>query len=105
MVGHTLGAAGALEAVVSCLAIENNMIPPTINYHTPDQECDLDYVPNLARRHRVDVALSNAFAFGGNNASIIFKRYGYYSGHSRSSGNSSSRTIILDIRGPPLLHG
>lgn len=75
MVGHTLGAAGAIEAVVCCLSIENNLIPPTINYRVPDPECNLDYVPNQARRHRVDVALSNAFAFGGNNASIIFKRY------------------------------
>ncbi len=75
MVGHTLGAASALEAVVSCLAIKNNMVPPTINYQTPDPECDLDYVPNQGRRHQVDVVMSNAFAFGGNNASIILKRH------------------------------
>jgi 3-oxoacyl-[acyl-carrier-protein] synthase II len=75
MVGHTLGAAGAIEAVICCLTIENDVIPPTINYENPDPECDLDYVPNLARNHRVNAALSNAFAFGGNNASIIFKRY------------------------------
>lgn len=75
MVGHSLGASGAIEAVASCLAIENNMVPPTINYQTSDPECDLDYVPNQARRHQVDVVLSNAFAFGGNNASVVFKRY------------------------------
>lgn len=75
MEGHTLGAAGAIEAVVCCLSIGNNMIPPTINYQTSDPECDLDYVPNHARRHQVNVALSNAFAFGGNNASLVFKRY------------------------------
>ena len=75
MAGHSLGAAGAIEAVASCLAIENNMVPPTINYQTPDPECDLDYVPNQARSHQVDVVLSNAFAFGGNNASVVLKRY------------------------------
>src|SRR3989338_11334552 len=60
MTGHTLGAAGAIEAVVCCLTIENDVIPPTINYETPDPECDLDYVPNHARHHRVNAALSNA---------------------------------------------
>ncbi|MEK6563999.1 MAG: beta-ketoacyl-ACP synthase II [Candidatus Omnitrophota bacterium] len=75
MIGHAMGAAGAIEAVASCLAIEHNVIPPTINYHTPDPDCDLDYVPNKGRKHQVDVVLSNAFAFGGNNASVILKRY------------------------------
>jgi 3-oxoacyl-[acyl-carrier-protein] synthase II len=75
MIGHTIGAAGAIEAVVCILAIENNVIPPTINYKYPDPECDLDYVPNQARRTRVDTVLSNSFGFGNNNACIILRRY------------------------------
>lgn len=74
MIGHTIGAAAAIEAVVCCLAIQNNIIPPTINYQQTDGECDLDYVPNVARQHKVDVALSNSFGFGSNNATLIFRR-------------------------------
>ncbi len=75
MTGHSLGAAGAIEAVACCLAIENNVVPPTINYETPDPECDLDYVPNQAREHHIDIALSNSFGFGNDNATLIFGRY------------------------------
>jgi 3-oxoacyl-[acyl-carrier-protein] synthase II len=74
MIGHAVGAAGAIEAVVCCLVIKNNIIPPTINYHDPDPQCDLDYVPNEARRQKVDVVLSNSFGFGSNNATLIFRR-------------------------------
>ncbi len=74
MIGHALGAAPALEAAVCCLALANQAVPPTINYAVPDPECDLDYVPNAARRLRLDAVLSNAFGFGGANASILFKR-------------------------------
>ncbi len=73
-VGHTLGASGGIEAVACVKAIENNTIPPTINYEVPDPECDLDYVPNTARDARLDIVMSNSFGFGGHNASILFKR-------------------------------
>jgi 3-oxoacyl-[acyl-carrier-protein] synthase II len=76
MTGHLLGAAGVVEAIFSVLAIRDGVAPPTINYHTPDPECDLDYVPNTARRMRIDVALSNSFGFGGTNGSLIFRRFG-----------------------------
>ena len=72
MLGHTMGTASALEAIACCLIIENGIIPPTINYETPDSECDLDYVPNVARKKNVEVALNNSFAFGGNNACVAF---------------------------------
>lgn len=75
MIGHTIGAAGAIEALVCALAIENNLIPPTINYKYPDPDCDLDYVPNQARKAGVDIALSNSFGFGNCNACLILKRY------------------------------
>jgi 3-oxoacyl-[acyl-carrier-protein] synthase II len=75
MLGHTMGAASAIEAAICSLAIANGRIPPTINYETPDPDCDLDYVPNQARECRVDVAMNNAYAFGGNNASLILRRY------------------------------
>lgn len=75
MTGHTLGAAGAVEAVVSTQAILTGIIPPTINLHHPDPECDLDYVPNEARHARVNVAMSNSMGFGGHNTCLIFKRY------------------------------
>ncbi len=75
MTGHTLGAAGAVESVVSIMAILTGTIPPTINLHHPDPECDLDYVPNVAREQRVNVAMSNSMGFGGHNACLIFKRY------------------------------
>jgi len=73
--GHLLGAAGSIEAIVSVLAIQNDLIPPTINYTTPDPQCDLDYVPNVARPGRVDVVMSNSFGFGGHNVSLVFRRY------------------------------
>src|SRR5579884_1361239 len=75
MLGHTLGAAGAVEAVISIRAILTGVIPPTINLHHPDPECDLDYVPNEARQATVNVAMSNSMGFGGHNACLIFKRY------------------------------
>jgi 3-oxoacyl-[acyl-carrier-protein] synthase II len=75
MHGHTLGAAGALEAVVSLLAITEGFIPPTIHYETPDPECDLDYVTEGVRPIAPDVVLSNSFAFGGNNTTVIFGRF------------------------------
>jgi 3-oxoacyl-[acyl-carrier-protein] synthase II len=75
MTGHTMGAAGAVEAVVCVQSILNNIIPPTINLHHPDPECDLDYVPNEARRTTVDIAMSNSMGFGGHNTCLIFKRY------------------------------
>jgi 3-oxoacyl-[acyl-carrier-protein] synthase II len=74
MIGHTIGAAAAIEAVVCCLTIRDNIIPPTINYHHPDPECDLDYVPNQARKQKINVALSNSFGFGSNNSTLIFRR-------------------------------
>jgi 3-oxoacyl-[acyl-carrier-protein] synthase II len=74
MTGHLLGAAGAVEAVFSVLTIRDGICPPTINYDTPDPECDLDYVPNEARKHDVRVALSNSFGFGGTNCTLIFRR-------------------------------
>ena len=75
MTGHTLGAAGAVESVVSIQSILTGIIPPTINLHHPDPDCDLDYVPNEARQAHVDVAVSNVMGFGGHNTSLIFKRY------------------------------
>jgi 3-oxoacyl-[acyl-carrier-protein] synthase II len=75
MVGHMLGAAGALEAIVCCKVVKEGIIPPTINYQTPDPECDLDYVPNKARRSTVDIAISNSFGFGGHNSVIAIKKY------------------------------
>ncbi|APH05926.1 beta-ketoacyl-ACP synthase II [Bacillus weihaiensis] len=75
MTGHLLGAAGGVEAIFSILAIKEGIIPPTINYNTPDPECDLDYVPNESRKQDVQVALSNSLGFGGHNATIIFKKY------------------------------
>lgn len=75
MTGHLLGAAGVIEAIFSILAIRDGVAPPTINYRTPDPECDLDYVPNTARQMKIDIALSNSFGFGGTNGSIIFRRY------------------------------
>ncbi len=75
MTGHLLGGTGGVEAIYSALTIKNGMIPPTINYDTPDPECDLDYVPNKARKADVKVAMSNSFGFGGTNASLLFKAY------------------------------
>lgn len=74
MTGHLLGAAGGLEAVISCMVLDTNIIPPTINYEDPDPECDLDYVPNTARDAKVDFVMSNSLGFGGTNATLLFKR-------------------------------
>jgi 3-oxoacyl-[acyl-carrier-protein] synthase II len=75
MTGHLLGAGGGIEAIACVLAIENGMLPPTINYEVPDPDCDLDYVPNVARPSAITAAMSNSFGFGGHNATLIFKRY------------------------------
>jgi 3-oxoacyl-[acyl-carrier-protein] synthase II len=75
MMGHLIAAAGAVELICCVLAIRDNVLPPTTNLHNPDPECDLDYVPNQARKAQVDVVLSNSFGFGGQNDSIIIKRF------------------------------
>jgi 3-oxoacyl-[acyl-carrier-protein] synthase II len=75
MMGHLIGAAGGVEAIISVLAIVHGAIPPTINYEQPDPACDLDYVPNQARRQPVEVALSNSLGFGGHNATLLFRRF------------------------------
>jgi 3-oxoacyl-[acyl-carrier-protein] synthase II len=75
MTGHLLGGAGGVEAIYTVLALKHGILPPTINYETPDPECDLDYVPNVARKKAIRYALSNSFGFGGTNASLIFKAY------------------------------
>ena len=75
MLGHTMGAASAIEAAVCALAVFNDRVPPTINLNEPDPDCDLDYVPNYARELRVNVAMNNAYAFGGNNASLILRKW------------------------------
>ena len=74
MTGHLLGAAGGVEAIFSILAIRDNFVPPTINLDEPDPECDLDYVPNVGRSARVDLAISTSFGFGGHNACLAFAR-------------------------------
>ena len=74
MTGHLLGGAGGLEAGISVLALRDQILPPTINYEHPDPECDLDYVPNHARKAELAYALSNSFGFGGTNAALVFKR-------------------------------
>jgi len=75
MTGHLLGAAGGVEAIATVLALHHGVLPPTINYETPDPDCDLDYIPNQARKQDVEVALSNAFGFGGTNATLAFRAY------------------------------
>jgi 3-oxoacyl-[acyl-carrier-protein] synthase II len=75
MTGHMLGAAGGFESVVCVKAIEEGIIPPTINYETPDPECDLDYTPNKPREMQVNLALNNSLGFGGHNASVLFAKY------------------------------
>ena len=74
MLGHSLGAAGALESIISILALKESIVPPTINYETPDPDCDLNYVPNDAIEKDINYALSNSFGFGGHNSSLIFKK-------------------------------
>jgi 3-oxoacyl-[acyl-carrier-protein] synthase II len=75
MTGHLLGGAGGLEAGICVLALRDNILPPTINYETPDPACDLDYVPNKARKAEVEYVLSNSFGFGGTNAALVFRRW------------------------------
>ena len=75
MTGHLLGAAGAIEGLFSVLSLRDGAVPPTINYTTPDPECDLDYVPNQARRHPLRYVLSNSFGFGGTNSCLLFGRF------------------------------
>jgi 3-oxoacyl-(acyl-carrier-protein) synthase len=75
MTGHTVGASGAIEAIISIMTILTGVITPTINLHHLDPECDLDYVPNEARQAAVNIALSNSMGFGGHNACLIFKRF------------------------------
>ena len=74
MIGHLLGAAGAVEAIFSILAIRDQIVPPTINLDNPDEGCDLDFVPNIARKMQVNITLSNSFGFGGTNGTLIFKK-------------------------------
>jgi 3-oxoacyl-[acyl-carrier-protein] synthase II len=86
MMGHLIAAAGAVEAIACVLAIRDGMLPPTINLHQPDPACDLDYVPNAARPAHVDVALSNSFGFGGQNDTLILRRYAA-AGDPRTAGS------------------
>ena len=85
--GHMQGACGSAELAACCLAIRDNILPPTINYEYPDPECDLDYVPNQARRRRVDIAASNSFSFGGRNTAVVLKRY--QNGHAGESNGAN----------------
>ena len=75
MMGHLIAAAGSVEAIVCLLAIRDGVLPPTINLDHPDPDCDLDYIPHVARRKNVDVALSNSFGFGGQNITLILRRF------------------------------
>ena len=75
MIGHTIGGAGAIESIITIMSINNELLTPTINYDIPDPELDLDYVPNNSKSHKINYALSNSFAFGGHNSTIVFKKY------------------------------
>ena len=75
MLGHTMGAASAIEAITCALVVKNDIIPPTINFETPDPLCDIDCVPNQARKHKVNIAMNNSYAFGGNNASLVLRKF------------------------------
>jgi 3-oxoacyl-[acyl-carrier-protein] synthase II len=75
MMGHLIAAAGATELIVCLLAIRDDVLPPTINYETPDPDCDLDYIPNESREAKCEIALSNSFGFGGQNISLILSSY------------------------------
>ena len=75
MTGHMLGATGGVEAIFAIKALQEGIIPPTINLDNPDAECDLDYVPNVARQKEINTAMSNTFGFGGVNAVLVFKKY------------------------------
>ncbi len=74
MIGHTMGAASALEAITCALAVKNNLVPPTINFEEADPDCDIDCVPNVAREAQVNIALNNAYAFGGNNSCLVIRK-------------------------------
>ena len=73
--GHCLGAAGAVEAIFTIFAVSRGVLPPTINYETPDPLCDLDYIPNEARHKKIEIGVSNSFGFGGHNACVVFRRW------------------------------
>ena len=75
MIGHMLGAAGGIEAVLTALAIKHQVAPPTINLENQDPDCDLDFVPNTARQMKIGTAISNSFGFGGTNGSLVFRKY------------------------------
>lgn len=75
MTGHMLGATGAVELIASALAVKHGIVPPTIGLDTPDEECDLDYTPNVAREVQLDMAISNSLGFGGHNACVALRRY------------------------------
>jgi len=75
MTGHLLGGAGGIESVFTSLTVHHNIIPPTINLENADPECDLDYVPNTARKMQVNIAMNNSFGFGGTNAVVLMKKY------------------------------
>lgn len=75
MTGHLLGGAGGIESVFTAMAVKDGIIPPTINFENPAEECDLDYVPNTSRRKEIKYAMSNSFGFGGTNATLILKKY------------------------------
>jgi len=75
MLGHCMGAASALETIACCLAVKEDIIPPTMNFQTPDPECDVDCVPNTARKQKTGIVLNNGFAFGGNNACLVIKKF------------------------------
>jgi len=75
MIGHLIGAAGAVELIATILAMEHQTIPPTTNYEVPDPECDLDYVPNVSRKATIDIALKNSFGFGGKNSALVIRKY------------------------------
>ena len=97
--GHCLGAAGAVEAIFSILAIKRGVLPPTINYEEPDPECDLDYIPNEAREADVEVAVSNSFGFGGHNASIVFRRVERVAAERVGSRRAAERWATFDCYG------
>ena len=75
MIGHTIGAAGAIEAIITVQSILHGILPPTINLDRPDPDLDLDYIPNAARKKEINTALSNSFGFGGHNATLVFRKY------------------------------
>ena len=75
MMGHLIAAAGSVEAIVCLLAIRDGVLPPTVNLDQPDSDCDLDYIPHVSRRKNVDIALSNSFGFGGQNITLILRRF------------------------------